>query len=222
MVAKNNKSGASRRVTQNKTPNKGWKNPPQLPATILAGHRFRFVVNQDGGTQAMITAADLLDLLCMAVSSNSAYRLLDGIKLKEVEAWASNGAGNVSNTIELEYVNDKLGFGAPGNTFSDTAIGLANIAHICAKPSKKSLAAQWINLIADPRDPNVIANYDLFRLTCPQGTIVDVVVSLSFQDNDDAQTVTGSVAGATSGFLYYRYLDSTSGKTLVPIGANYI
>lgn len=198
----------------------GHKNPPQLLATIKTGHRFRFVANGEAGSSSTITAQDLLDLLCMAVTPSSAYALLDGVKLKEIEVWSANSQGNITNTCEVEFVNDMGGFGASGATMSDCAIGVTNIAHVCARPPKTSLAGNWVNTFEDNSGDN--ANPKLFRLTCPQGSIVDVVCSLSLQDNDVARSVAGSVVGATAGFFYYRYLDSTSAKTLVPISANYI
>jgi len=192
-------------------------NPPQLGASITAGHRFRFSCNREGGGTSTIKNRDLIDLICLAVTSTSAYTILDSVKLKEIEIWAANGAGNASNTAELEFVNENALFGGPGTTYSDTAIGVSNICHIYAKPPKNSVASMWCAL-SDTFAPSV----DLFRLTVPQGAIVDVVVSLVLRDNDAADPVVGSVVGATPGHCYYRYLDSTTNQYFVPISADYI
>jgi hypothetical protein len=157
----------------------------------------------------------------MAVTSNSAYRIMDGVKLKEVEIWSCNGVGNSTNTCEVEFVNDKGGFGGPGSSFSDCALGVSNIAHVCARPQKTSLAGNWINIFED-QSVGSTTNQKLFRITAPQGSVVDIVVTCALQDNDSATAVAGSVSGATPGTFYYRYLDSTTNQLFVPISANYI
>jgi hypothetical protein len=214
-VAKNsNKRGANRRVTQNKSPNKGYKNPPQIDCPIRQKHRFRYEETQDGGADVTIYNKDLLDLVCMATASNVAYRVLDGVKLDLVEMWSCNNPSisNYSNQITLEWLNTQYS-GAPGNTYTDQAMGATDIAHICARPPKEAGSAFWI---ADgDRTP-------LFNMRLPQYTIVDIVVEVVFADTDSAILVSGAVAGATLGQLYYRYLDSNSGQTLRPTGANYI
>jgi len=154
---------------------------------------------------------DLIDLMCCAVSSTSAYRTLDGIKLKNVEIWAANASGAASNTVELEWVPVNYA-GNSGMTFTDTAMGISDIAHLCVSPPKDSGASFWVS-----GNPSTSLNF--FRMTLPEGSVVDVTCECVFKDNDVAVAVTGSVSGATAGTFYYRYLDSNGSKLLAPLGA---
>jgi len=204
-----NQSGATRKVIQNKSSQKGSKNPKQLQTNILCGHTFRFH-SSAGGANIGITNVELLDLICVATAANAAYRVLDAIKLKSIEVWSANNAGATSNTCELEWIptND---VGQPGKTIIDTSLGLADIAHIHAKVPKDSQASFWVS--------NSSTAIKLFRLTLPAGSILDINCVLSIKDNDVAVSVTGAVAGATAGTFYYRRLDSTGSGVIVPLGA---
>jgi len=204
-----NKSGAKRRVTQKKSP-QGTKNPKQLQSNITVSHTFRYV-SSAGGANINISNMDLIDTMCCATTSTAAYRSLDGIKLKAVEIWSANSAGNSSNTIELEWVPVNYA-GNSGVTITDTAVGISDIAHIYARPPKDSGASFWVS-----GNPSTSLNF--FRMTIPEGAIVDVTCQLSFKDNDIAVAVNGSVSGATAGTFYYRYLDSNGSKLLAPLGA---
>ena len=86
---------------------------------------MRFVVNTAGGGTRQLDSKDLLDLFCVATAANAATRILDGIKIKKIEMWAANSAGNASNTVQIEYLNQNAaGIGGPGTVHNDTAVGL--------------------------------------------------------------------------------------------------
>jgi hypothetical protein len=192
----------------------GLNNPPQIQPTIKVGHRFRFVINGAGGSSQVFTIQDICDLLCVATAATVAYRLFDAVKLKKIEAWAANSAGNASNTLELEWIKT-LVIGGPGLSVTDTAMGLANIAHICSRPPMGSRASEWLSTASLAAGSDI----DLFRLVVPQGSIVDVEIEGCFYDTDIPVLVTGAVAGATTGKTYCRALDSAAGTALfVPIG----
>jgi hypothetical protein len=188
-----------------------------LKATIQATHRFRFTANGSsyGGN---ISFEDLADLMCVATTSTSASRLWDAVRLREVEVWAANSAGNSSNTVECEFLNTLI-FGGPGTTFSDTALGLTDVAHIKCSPPASSRAANWLNNTTGSSS----GDYNLFRLAVPQGGVVDVVLDVSMYDNDTAVNVTGAVSGASTGKTYCRPLDSAQGTALLlPVSWDYV
>jgi len=188
-----------------------------LKATIQAQHRFRFNAN-GSAFSGNISFEDLADLMCVAVTSTTASRLWDAVKLREVEIWAGNSAGNSSNTVEIEYLNTTI-LGGPGTTFSDTAIGLMDVAHICTKPPAGSRASQWLNNTTGSSG----GDFNLFRLAVPQGGVVDVVLDLCIYDNESAVSVTGTVAGASAGKTYCRPLDSAQNTAiLLPVSYDYI
>ena len=208
----NNRSGARSRVTQNKSPS----NPPRLvPTLIIKNHRCRFVVNSAGGGTRQIDSKDLMDLFCVATAANAATRILDGIKIKSIEMWAANSAGNASNTVQLEFLNQAAaGIGGPGVVFNDTAIGLNDIAHLKAQPPRNSTAASWIT---------GFSTTDILEFVLPQGSVVDVIFDLVLCESETASNVTGAVAGGTVGKLYCRPLDSTNvTPIMIPVGFDYI
>lgn len=176
---------------------------------------MRFVCNAAGGGTRQLDSKDLMDLFCVATAANSATRILDGIKIKSIEMWAANNAGNSSNTVQIEYLNQNAaGIGGPGTVHNDTAVGLYDIAHVKTQPPKNSTCGSWIT---------GFSTTDLFELILPQGCVVDVVADLVLCESEIASTVTGAVAAATSGKLYCRHLDSTNATPiLVPVGFDYI
>ncbi len=213
-VAKSNKRAVNRRASQNKSP--AVKNPPQLcPSLIIRNHRMRFVVNASGGAVRGIDDIDLLDLFCVATSSTSATRILDGIRIKKIEMWAANSAGNSSNTVQVEYLNQNVaGIGGPGWLINDTAIGLTDVCHISSVPPEDSKVGSWIT---------GFSSTNLFELTMPQGCVVDIVADLVFMETETGSAVTGAVSAATAGKLYCRPLDSTNATpVMLPVGFDYI
>lgn len=211
-VAKSKQSAANRRVSQNKAP----ENPPQLRPTLnIPNHRMRFVCNAAGGGTRQIDSKDLMDLFCVATAANAATRILDGIKIKKIEMWAANSAGNASNTVQVEYLNQNAaGIGGPGWVFNDTAVGLQNIASVSCRPPSNSTASSWIT---------GFSTTDIVELVVPQGSVIDLVVDLVLCESETASNVTGAVAGATTGKLYCRPLDSTNATPIfIPVGFDYI
>jgi hypothetical protein len=188
-----------------------------LKATIEAQHRFRFSSNQSAFS-GTISFEDLADLMCVAVTATSASRLFDAIRLRGVEVWATNTTGDSSNTVEIEYLNTLI-FGGPGVTYSDTALGVTDIAHISTRPPLGSRAASWLNNTTGSSG----GDFNVFRLSVPKGGIVDVIMDVMFYDNEAAVNVTGTVAGASAGKTYCRPLDSAQNTALLlPISWDYI
>lgn len=171
--------------------------------------RLRFVCNAAGGVaDRNITNGELQDLLCMAITAVSANRICESVRLKKIEVWAANNAGNASNTIEVEWTKTTT-TGGPGDTYSDTAMGLNDVAYVGCKPSKYSLASTWAGTTAQ----------NFLQLTLPQGSIVDVHMDFVLFDTDVPVAVTGAVAAATVGKLYCRALDNqNAAPVILPVG----
>jgi hypothetical protein len=172
-------------------------------------HRFRFVINNPGGLISSISTTSILDLLCVGITPVTATRLLDGVKIKKVEAWAANGAGNVSNGMSLEWTDTPI-LGGPGNISGDIAVGLNDVLHVCVKPPSGSLASQWITSVGAP--------VTLLEFSLPQGTVFDIELETSLMDTDAPVLVTGVVAGAVAGQVYCRRLDSVTTNLMIPVG----
>jgi len=151
-------------------------------------------------------------MLCIGTNAAVAYRLLESMKIRRVEVWAANSAGNASNTITLEWTKT-ADFGGPGKVVSDTALGIANVACVSTPPDKSSLASDWIGTAANT----------LFQITLPQGAVLDLLVDISLFDTDAPVAVTAAVAGATVGKLYCRALDNQNATPVIlPVGYDYI
>jgi hypothetical protein len=188
-----------------------------LNATIQATHRFRYV-NNGSAYSGNISFEDVADSMCVATAAAVAYRLFDAVKIKEVEVWCANAAGDAANTVEIEWLNTLL-IGGPGSTISDTALGLHDIAHVVARPPKGSKADFWL----DNSTGLSGGDFNIFRLACPKGSVVDITLECAIYDNDTAVAVTGAVAGATVGKTYARPLDSAQGTAiLVPVSYDFI
>jgi len=206
-VAKSNKRAAPSRVSQNKSPSgMGSKNPPMLNASISVQHRLRFINNSDPFS-GEIDSQEILDLLCVGVTATTAARVCDAVRIKSAELWACNTAAVYGNTVELEWLNNNSGNFGPGKTFSDTALGLNDIAHISCKPPKDSTAAFWLN--------ETHGTDGLIRLAMPENCVLDLVLELVFYDNDTPLFVGNAVSGATPGKFYCRALDNSDATPLI-------
>lgn len=219
-IAKTNKRAASSRVSQKKSPSVRGnnKNPPQLLVSTKFTQRYRFIANGAGGTVKTITFFDLIDLICVATGAAAAVRLCSGVKIKSIDVWAANSAGNASNTVQLEWLQS-LFIGGPDEVINDTCLGLQDIAHIHCRPPRGSRVSEWLSNSALVGGADV----DLFTLTIPQGGVVDLVLEQVLVESEASIGVTGAVVAATLGKFYTRSLDSATGTaTIVPVGRDTI
>jgi len=170
------------------------------------------VLNSAGVASRAITNIDLLDLKCVAISAVAANRILTGVRLRKVEMWCANSSSGSANTIQVEMQTANPYFGNDSKLFADTAVGTTNVAHVCAKPPRGSFADAWLPIV-------VGTAFEIFNVTGPQGSIIDVHLVVTFADDEAATSVSGAVAAATAGILYTRKLDSTNASPLItPIG----
>lgn len=188
--------------------------PPPLRTDVSVGHTFRFQAKN----QIVLTAIsneDLLNLIFIAYPSGitmATRRALQAVRVKKITIWSSN-QGVALNTVSIRELNT-AGVGGPEKFVTDTALGVTDIAHISVRTRPNSLLGDWV-------PPNAAAPILEFELSCPNLAIVDVQVSLVFDNN--LNSVPGptllSIGGAG---LYYGYLDQSSTKLLVPVGAPFI
>ncbi len=155
---------------------------------------------------------DLLDLLCMAATATSAYRIPNAVKLRKVEVWAPMASDLAPVTCSVEWRQPAVaGQGVGGNSQirSDTSMGSARPAYVSAKPPPGSLASMWLN----GGNP-----FTVLAISGPANTVVDVHLSFRVGDStSEAQAVGAAVAGATVGTVYVRKLDSNNAALLPPV-----
>jgi hypothetical protein len=91
---------------------------------------------------------------------------------------------------------------------SDTTVSTATPAHLKAIPPSNSVAGFWM-LSSN--------NNNLFILTAPTGSIIDVDLDLIVQDDDAGGQTQITVATATLGAVYYLSLDPNATHRYVPV-----
>lgn len=168
---------------------------------------MRFVADTSSVTNVAITRAMLLNLWEVALTSNTATRLFNSVKLLGVETWAptaNNGGFNQGRT-SIEWVGDH----GPSVKHSDAGMTI-NPGHVSTSPPPESSARWWST-------SGVNESEDLFLITLPVGGVVDVFLLCSLFDNE-APVAGDAPTGATAGKQYGNYLDGLSGGTLLPEG----
>jgi hypothetical protein len=216
----NNNNGNKRK--KSKTSNSNYKtvpygipNPPPWSPTTSVPLHLRFILATAGVSDLAISITDLLNLRCLASTAVLAFRIFDAVKLRKVEAWCANTAATASNTIEIEFLSSNPYFSDDSKIFSDTAVGVTNVAHVVAKPNPFGMSAAWFSGASN--------SFTIFNLTAPQGTVIDVHLTGRMIDDEPKLPNAGiTVAAATAGTAYCLYLDNDQGAAavIVPIGYN--
>jgi hypothetical protein len=145
----------------------------------------------------------------MAATSTTAFPLLSGLKVEDVEIWGPMASDLKPVTVSVEYPSNVSGaLSGPSRITSDSSMGSTSCAHVKVRPPAGSAASFWLS----PGNDNIII------LNAPANSIVDVTLSCTLADGANA-LVTGplTVAGATAGDVLMLSLDSAGAKLLVPI-----
>jgi hypothetical protein len=190
---------------------------------MMVTKRLRFVAgeNNPGGTS--VTNTDLLDLYCMATAATAAYQIFNAVRVLSVEIWGPNAldtanSAQIINTVFIEFpaMVSGTGLGGPSVRHVDTSTSLDVPAHVRAAPPEGAYSSLWAFNTA------IAGSNVMFNLQGPTtGYVVDVTIELTIRDSSLAPAaVTASVAGATTGQVYVRALNSTSSGSLVPVGVN--
>jgi len=169
-------------------------------------HTFRFT--STSGTVTAITAKGLL-LAAGAlgtITNSTVTSPFASVKLQKVEIWTPPASQGASSTCSVEWASQS---NANNQEISDTTVSVATPAHVRASPPRNSLASFW-------QSPG-ITNNQLFNLIAPAGSIIDVTLSLIMQDDDNGAAITGAVATAVVGTVYYLALDNVATHIYPPV-----
>ncbi len=179
--------------------------PPPFNAAIVVKKTLRFKSNAAFST--LFTATQLLDLLCVADTASSAYRLFSSLKIHSIEMWGPMASDLAPVTVSIEYQTPAAaGVGGPNFLKSDTSMGADQCAHVAAGPPQNSQAAMWQSRLASSQ---------IVTLQGPTNTVVDVHLSLCLQNGETATAVASAVSGATVGTIYCRGLDALAAASTV-------
>ncbi len=182
----------------------GSASPPRFISTPQLRHVFRFTASTAG--TYTITKGNLLNLLQVATGASASTRLIYALKLGSVECWAPTNSSFSSQTVAVEWNGSEY---SPSSILSDTSMNLRP-AHVFGKPPKNSSISLWISTLSDGAIP-------FFSITVPQYAVIDVRVTCMLYD-DETPTAGDSPSMATTGKLYYNYLDGRTSGKLVPTG----
>jgi hypothetical protein len=197
----------SRRKTGLKT---SLLDPPQFVPTLKTTQKFRFTADA-AVSNVPVTRGNLLNLVEMADGITDTHRLYGAVRLKSIQMWAvPTSTATTPSTATVEW----LGFNAPSTFVSDTSVSNARPLHVFTRPPANS-SCKWWTIYNENEAEQLLA------ITCPQGSVVDIVLTMRLQDNEgDMGGESGTTGLATAGVIYLNYLDGFSSKLLKPLMAN--
>jgi hypothetical protein len=175
------------------------ENPPQLKSNIVLNHTFRYKC-----TNAAATAVTANGLLCSAggictVSNTTIVSYFYAVRIKRIKIWTVTATAGTAATCSVEWQGQT---NTPNMEVSDTSINTAVPARLNAVPPRNSLASFWGNSITG----------QLCILTCPVGSIVDILLELIACDGEANYSYT-TIATGTVGQVYYVALDQPAGTS---------
>jgi hypothetical protein len=142
----------------------------------------------------------------MATAANAAYGLFEAFRIRCVEMWAPPSSTGAATTVAIEEGPAGSALGNPSRRISDVTMGQSRPAHVRWVPQRDTLLANWITA----------ATSNLLLFTGPTGTTIDIHLSYTLRDNLGS-AVSAAVAGATTGQVYVRSLNSNGGNNIVPV-----
>ena len=185
----------NRRAKRSRRSKTTSSHPPALTGTELKHHvalRFTAVA---AASSTSISWRNLLDTLLVATTATAGTNLFEFVKIRAIRVWGI-GALGTPTTVIVRFSGASTGLVGDNEYHADTSMGIEP-AMVYAKPAAKSLASNY----------QVSSVSEAFTITCPAGSVVDVL--LSFRSQFSAVNATAAVAlsGATAGQQYLRGLD---------------
>jgi hypothetical protein len=126
--------------------------------------------------------------------------IVDTLRVKRVTMYAITPTSGTPATCSVNFISTATN---PTSTveFSDTTINAAVIASISVTPPKDTLASFWTN---------ALSTVQLFGITCPSGTILDIDFDYITSDNEFTNAVVYTFAAPVVGAVYYMYLSNNA------------
>lgn len=183
---------------------------PQISSNVRTSHRFRYISSAAVNGQIINSDSLLSAAGAIGTITNSTVALCyESVRLRQVEVWAPPASQGAAATVSVEW----LGANSPSIEISDTTLSVANNAHVRGSPPKSSLASFW-QVVGTPSN--------LFVLTCPTGSVVDIQMDLVFVDRSTAVGTVGGLTTVVIGRVYFLALDQSFSSThvLVPVSLN--
>ncbi len=201
--------------------------PPTLDSIMRIGQRCRFqatseIVNLEIGW------LNLRNLMWVATGATAGRTLVQAVRLKHVTVYAppklDTSAGVTPDPVRIVLGEGSNAAGARIATMKSKSGAATNLngCKVGLKVPPDSLSGMWRFLGAD-----LSSSEYAFKLTCPQGSVVDIDLIWQFPLEYEIEGAVGIAlvcAGATTGRFYFNYLDGSlyyggaGGSLLLPIG----
>jgi hypothetical protein len=165
---------------------------PPIDVAFKIRRSFRYVLNA-AVQQQNITAANILDTLCMSTTATAASQLFELVRVRRIQAMAM-GDGQTPTSVIIYLPGPQE---VDGQYRSDTSMSI-DPARLDIKPSSRSLVGFW-----QPTGTNV-----LMQVTLPAGTVFQLDLDFQTSLGGTAVAVGASVTGATAGVIYQRGIDN--------------
>jgi hypothetical protein len=177
--------------------------PMMFESNVRFHHRFRYTAST-ACVQEPITDTNCINTqggIC-TVTNTELVPWVQSFKIKRIEVWASPASQGTNATVAVEW----FGYGnSPNIEESNTTLSVSKNAYISCKPPQNSLAHFW----------QKNTGTQLFLITCPAHSIVDIVFdSIMNDDETNALVVIGT---GVLGNTYYLALDHLTNNFLIPV-----
>ncbi len=172
--------------------------PPSLFTCIKGTHTIRFL-NTSGTAQTLAPGTnDWCDMMFVATSATTGYRLFDAIRIRRIQMWWSASSGTQSSVAAVEDIalTFVAGLGAPSRTRLNAQPSPGENGYLDYKPPKGSIQNGWLST-------SITTTNNLLRLIIPPNATVDMTFEYTLADGVDNPTpVSRTVAAAVTGQVY--------------------
>ncbi len=186
--------------------------PPVLQATCYVRKRFRFRASSavSGVSCTLNGFLGACGGICTVANTNL-RTWASSFQIKKIVAWPPGGVSGSADMVFVDWsAAGNSNFTPDSSKIVTIPDGITVTKSLVFVPPTKSLAEFWYN------PTNMSASGAIIALTCPSGTILDVILEFSLSNVNLGNNIT-IVAGSV-GTVYYLALDGPSSNKLVPLG----
>jgi len=184
------------------------KLPPDLDTVVKAHSVVRFTATAAASNVNVTTGTLLVSFgaICSIVNS-TVVSVASTVKLHKITIWPATTSAGAGQQAEILW-SDLGGITKDESKSRALPVGITATDVVIERPPKETQAAFWQSSSG--------ASSNLFAITCPAGSIIDVSATWTLRNNISGVTQAG-YASATLAAFYYGRLDGVGGKFL-PLG----
>lgn len=204
-----NRSGAKRRVSQNKSPLTALAGAqiPTFTSDPVQSLKVRYYVRESYGSDVLSFAVEL-PVVPFGISYAENYAILPfkSVRIKKIEMWCNfRPSGNVEgNTINLNIVERRT---VRPIEWSDTATFLTP-AHIRKKFAKTEPLGLWYHTTSGETNPEI-------RFQMPKGAVLEITFDYILHDAESCGVSAGSFSS------YPKIYTNTMSSDVAVVGKTY-